>query len=98
MARPPGMASVVGRLLVCTKCGAAVDVLEAAVGASTDDEHRWIDPAAFVCGGCLDGLPLPDLVETSTDVAEVAGRARTAQERAAWLEKGRDELQLEGRA
>lgn len=48
------LTTVTGRLLVCTRCSSSVDVLEAAAGATTDAEHRWINPAEFVCGECLE--------------------------------------------
>jgi hypothetical protein len=59
-----------GRVLVCTRCRSSVEVLEAAHGARTDAEHRFIDPSRFVCGGCLerDG----DVVTGALSVATVA--------------------------
>lgn len=48
-----------GRMLVCTRCKEPMDVLEAAQGARTDDEHRHLDPETYVCGRCLTGTVLP---------------------------------------
>lgn len=42
------------RLLTCTRCGALTGVFEAAWGARTEEDHRFLDPAVFVCGGCLE--------------------------------------------
>lgn len=28
--------------------------MEAAQGATTDEEHRFLDPATYVCGTCLE--------------------------------------------
>jgi len=44
----------VGRCLVCIECRAVVDVLEAWDGATTDEAHRWIVPAEYVCGACCE--------------------------------------------
>lgn len=38
-----------GRLMTCTRCGLLNRVYEASTGARTDDEHKWSDPADFVC-------------------------------------------------
>lgn len=46
---------VIGRVLVCQKCRRSVDVLEAAQGARTDEEHRHLDAESYVCGECLSG-------------------------------------------
>lgn len=43
-----------GRWLVCTVCGESIDVLEAAQGARSDEEHRFLDPAKFRCGQCME--------------------------------------------
>lgn len=42
----------IGRLMTCTRCGALWDVLEAAQGARTPQEHEWVDPATFECADC----------------------------------------------
>lgn len=45
---------VYGRLMVCTgPCGAVVDVVEAAYGARSLAEHRYLDVETYVCGDCL---------------------------------------------
>jgi len=62
---------VVGRVLVCIECGAHVDVLEACVGATTADEHRWIGEDAYVCGGCLEAAGAT-VTATTPDTARVA--------------------------
>lgn len=41
------------RPLRCTHCDELVLVFEAAQGAKTEDEHRFLDPATFVCEACL---------------------------------------------
>lgn len=46
---------VIGRVLVCTRCRRSVEVLEAAQGARTDEEHRHLDAESYVCGECLSG-------------------------------------------
>lgn len=45
---------VYGRVLTCTRCKTTVEVFEACQGATTPEEHDWIDPAEYVCGRCLD--------------------------------------------
>jgi hypothetical protein len=62
---------VVGRILACNVCGAIVDVLEAASGATTDAEHRWINPDAYECGECLEAAQATDSA-TVPDIASVA--------------------------
>ena len=47
--------AVVGRLMQCSECGAHVDVIEAAHGARSLAEHRFLDPESYVCGGCMTG-------------------------------------------
>ena len=58
-----------GRMLVCTRCGDDRDVMEAAQGARTDEEHQYLDPATYVCGQCQSGgvVPIEQLE------AEIAG-------------------------
>jgi hypothetical protein len=72
---------VIGRVLVCTSCRSEVQVLEAATGARTEAEHRWIDPETFVCGGCLAVDDLP------AEALEAVRRAETAHREASWREK-----------
>lgn len=72
---------MIGRVLVCTSCRADVQVLEAAAGARSDDEHSWLDPEAFVCGGCLAADELP------AEALEALRRAETAHREASWREK-----------
>lgn len=43
------------RPLTCTDCGELVSVFEAATGARIEDDHRFLDPDAYVCGRCLFG-------------------------------------------
>lgn len=43
------------RNLTCTRCGWLVAVFEATAGARTDAEHRFLDPAVYVCTSCLTG-------------------------------------------
>jgi len=62
----------VGRCLVCIECGAVVDVLEAWDGATSDDEHRWIDPALYTCGECLCSATKATVTATVPDTAQVA--------------------------
>lgn len=69
------------RTLVCGECLARVQVFEAAVGARTLEEHQFLDPASFVCGGCLTRSGSVAAGALS-EAAEAVGRARTAQERA----------------
>lgn len=45
---------IIGRVLVCTRCNRSVDVLEAASGARTDEEHRHLDADTYTCGECLE--------------------------------------------
>ena len=40
------------RVLACTRCGDLVVVFEAATGAKTEEEHRFLDPAEFTCLEC----------------------------------------------
>jgi hypothetical protein len=58
-----------------------VQVLEAAAGARSEAEHRWLDPEAFVCGGCLAVDELP------AEALEAVRRAETAHREASWREK-----------
>lgn len=43
------------RPMVCVRCADRVDVFEATLGATSPDEHRWLDPSVYVCGECLVG-------------------------------------------
>lgn len=90
---------MIGRLLVCGQCRAAVDVVEAAAGASGEEEHRFLDASTFVCGGCLEasGQARPLVTsEGSSRAVEAAGRARTAQETARWRDAAEREQTREG--
>ena len=62
----------VGRCLVCIACGVVVDVLEACTGATTEAEHRWIDPALYACGECLCSATRATLTDPQVDTAVVA--------------------------
>lgn len=42
------------RQLTCIQCSRLVALFEAAAGATTEEEHRFTDPQAFVCASCLD--------------------------------------------
>lgn len=44
-----------GRQLTCHLCGAVEWPLEACHGAACDEEHLWLDEAAYECTGCLSG-------------------------------------------
>lgn len=46
------IADVTHRTLRCTRCNVDVGVLEAAHGARTPEEHRFLDPDTYVCAGC----------------------------------------------
>lgn len=86
---------VVGRVMVCRRCRRSVDVVEAALGARTDAEHRWLDETEYVCGLCLDPAPL-DLVEQdepSTQAGEALGRARMARERGHMMKRAVEDLE-----
>lgn len=48
-----------GRLLTCIGCRALVQVFEAAHGARSDDEHRYLDPDSYVCGDCCATVAVP---------------------------------------
>ena len=41
------------RRLRCVQCGTEEIVFEAAMGARTDAEHWWVEPATFLCDSCL---------------------------------------------
>lgn len=58
---------VVGRTLQCTRCHRTLDVLEAADGATTADEHRWIDPSDYLCGDCCLAGSIEELTAMSTN-------------------------------
>ena len=62
---------VVGRVLTCIACGANVDVLEACSGETTDEGHRWIVPALYVCGACCEATGAT-VTATAPDTAQVA--------------------------
>lgn len=62
---------VVGRVLVCIECGSCVDVLEACAGATTDDEHHWMDVDAYTCGTCLEATGAT-VTADAPDTARVA--------------------------
>lgn len=47
-------ASAFLRPLACARCAETVDVFEANLGARTDDEHRFLDPATYICGQCME--------------------------------------------
>ena len=61
----------VGRCLTCIECAAVVDVLEAWDGATSDEAHRWIVPAEYVCGTCCEATQAT-LAATRVDTAVVA--------------------------
>ena len=61
----------VGRCLVCIECRAVVDVLEAWDGATTDEAHRWIVPAEYVCGACCEATQAT-VTATKGELAVVA--------------------------
>lgn len=87
--------SVVGRVMVCRRCWRSVDVIEAALGANTEEEHRWLDESAYVCGLCLDPEPLAlgEQAEPSTQAGEALGRARMAQERGYVMKRAIEEIE-----
>ena len=41
------------RRLRCAQCGTEEIAFEAAMGARTDAEHRWVEAAEFLCSECL---------------------------------------------
>ena len=57
---------IYGRVLVCTRCKTSGEVYEACEGATTPEEHDWIDPAEYVCGRCLD--PEAELLPITTEL------------------------------
>ena len=61
----------VGRCLTCIECRAVVDVLEACSGATTDEAHRWIVPAEYVCGSCCEATQAT-VTASQVDTAVVA--------------------------
>lgn len=42
------------RHLFCTRCDTLIAVFEAAQGATSVEEHQFIDPLKFVCSWCLE--------------------------------------------
>lgn len=52
-AEPMRLDTILGRLLVCTRCGDTIDVLEATLGGRTSEQHRHIEPSEYVCGDCM---------------------------------------------
>lgn len=69
------------RVLVCANCFAHVEVFEAAQGARSAEDHLFLDPPTFVCGGCMERSGSIQVGALSAATV-AAGRARTAQERA----------------
>jgi hypothetical protein len=46
--------SLNGRVLQCAGCDAFVRVMEAVMGARTEQEHEYLNADDFLCGGCLE--------------------------------------------